>query len=261
MRGLQLVAMIVVMLLSALGSALVFAPASFIDLALNQATLGRVRLADTQGSIWQGSGRLVLAQAGDPQDDPAGPVLGGMAVPSRIGWELRVLPLMIGLVDASVTLSEGRPAVRISGNPTELRVGAGSLDLPSAQLSRLGSPWNTIRPSAALSMRWDSLIIREGVLDGRASIELRDTASAMTPVRPLGTYKIDVLGTGRDVSLSLSTLSGPLKLQGRGSWNVRGGLSFNGEAQAEGPQQLALQSLLSLVGQRSGDKTVLRIGG
>lgn len=244
----------------ALASALAFAPASWADLALREATLGRVRLADAGGTVWRGSGRLVLVDVG-AGDAAAGTVATGLAVPGRIEWTLRALPLVLGLVDAAISLDPARPPLRISGNPTELRVGAGTLDLPSAQLARLGSPWNTIKPSAALSMRWDALTIRQGVLDGRASIELRDTSSAMTPVRPLGTYRIDVTGTGREVALSLATLSGPLNLQGRGSWDRRAGIRFTAEARADGPERLALQSLLALIGRREGDRTVIRIGG
>ena len=246
---------------SALGSALAFAPASFVDLALDRATLGRVRLADTNGTVWNGNGRMVLAQADDDPTSADGLILTGMAVPNRIGWSLRVLPLLIGVVDASLSLDPARPPVRLSGTPAELRIGGGGFDLPSAQLAKLGSPWNTIRPSAALSMRWDGLSIRQGVLDGRASIELRDTASAMTPVRPLGSYRIEINGNGREVKLALSTLAGPLRLQGSGSWDRRAGVRFDAQAQAEGEQQAALQSLLGLVGRRTGDKTVIRIGG
>lgn len=245
----------------AVASVLAFAPASFADMALRQATLGRVRLAETDGTIWAGSGRLVLTDVETGEAAASGPVTGGLAMPGRIGWEVRALPLVLGLVDARISLDARQAPVRISGNPTDLRVGAGSLDLPSAQLARLGSPWNTIRPSAALSMRWDALSIRQGVLDGRASIELRDTSSAMTPIRPLGTYRIDVTGTGRDVALSLVTLSGPLKLEGKGSWDRRAGVRFTAEASADGPEQFALQSLLALIGRRQGDRTIIKIGG
>ncbi|MEK9721083.1 MAG: type II secretion system protein N [Quisquiliibacterium sp.] len=250
-------------LVSAVGSALVLAPASYADLALDRASLGRIRLADTSGTLWNGSGRVVITDgnAGDRLAGSQGLTLSGMAVPSRIGWSLRAVPLMIGIVDASLTIDPARPAVRVSGTPTELRVGAGGFSLPSADLARLGSPWNTIKPVAALSMRWDALTLRQGVLDGRASIELRDAASAMSPVRPLGSYRIEINGNGREIFLTLSTLSGSLRLQGTGSWDRRAGVRFDAQAQAQGAQQAALQSLLSLVGRRAGDKTIIKIGG
>ena len=247
-------------LLAVLGTVLAFAPAAWLDVALRESTLGRVRLADASGSIWAGRGKLVLQEGGESAALPAARVAQGMALPGEIRWRIRMLPLLVGMVEAELGI-DGMPSpVRLGGGLQELRVGAGALDLPSVDLSRLGSPWNTIRPSAALSMRWEPLSIRQGALNGRVSIELRDVTSAMTPVRPLGTYRIDVNGAGGDVNLSLSTLSGPLQLQGRGSWDRRAGVRFEAQARAEGPERQRLQSLLGLIGRREGERTVIRIG-
>lgn len=248
-------------LLGALLAATVFAPASWADLAVDRASLGRVRLADASGTIWHGRGRIVIAEQVRPEGAGGAYVVEGFALPGTVDWKLSALPLMLGIVDATVSVGPMAEPVSIGGHPAEVRIGAGSLDLPSVELSRLGSPWNTIRPSAALSLRWEALTIRQGVLDGRASFELRDVASAMTPVRPLGTYRIDVTGTGREVSLGLQTLSGPLRLEGSGRWERRAGLRFTATASAEGTEQSRLQSLLALIGRREGERTIIRIGG
>jgi len=259
MSAARWVALVLAGLVAALVVVVAFAPASLVDAAAARASLGRVRLADATGSIWRGAGRLVIADpaAGDAQ----AAVAAGFALPGAITWRLRPLPLLFGLVDASLAIDAMGEPVDISGNPTEMRVGAGRLDLPSVDLARLGSPWNTIRPSAALSLQWQSLAIRRGVLDGRVVAELRDAASAMTPVRPLGSYRIVVNGDGRDVSLSLSTLSGPLRIAGDGNWERRRGLRFVAQAHAEGAERARLQSLLSLIGKREGERTIVRIGG
>lgn len=257
LRGIVLLAL---GLLVALLVAAVFAPAAWLDRGLDRASLGRVRLSDASGTVWSGQGRLVIAdRVADARSD--GPVVEGFAFPGQISWRLSVLPLFLGLIDASVRIDPMPAPVRVSGHPSEVHVAAGSLDLPSVELSRLGSPWNTIRPSAALSLRWDALVIRDGVLDGRASVELRDAASAMTPVRPLGSYRIDVDGSGREVALRLATLSGPLRLQGSGQWDRKAGVRFTAEATAEGADRARLQSLLALIGRRAGERTIIRIGG
>jgi len=235
-----------------------FAPASFVDYALSRASLGRARLADAEGSVWHGAGRLVLL---DSASDVDVRLAAGMTLPGRIRWQLQALPLVVGLAEASVSVDGMPQAVRISADLSELRVGAGSLELPAMDLSGLGSPWNTIRPVAAVALRWDSLTLRSGVLDGKLSVELRDTASAMTQVRPLGSYRIDVVGSGRELALSLVTLTGALQLQGNGRWDLRGGVSFTAQAWADGPQRAQLQSLLGLIGRREADRTVIRIGG
>lgn len=241
---------------AALATVLAFAPATVVDLALERVSLGRVRLAQAQGTVWNGSGRILLTEAAAQAGMPS-----GFAVPGTLRWRLRPLPLVFGLVDATLSI-DGMPSpVRIDGNPDELRVAPGTLTLPPVDLSRLGSPWNTIRPTAGVSARWASLAIRKGVLDGEVSVELVDVASAMTPVRPLGTYRIDVRGNGRDVALALSTSGGALRLEGSGQWDRRQGLRFGAQASADGEQRVRLQSLLTLIGRREGDRTIIRIGG
>ncbi len=234
------------------------APASFADLALARATGGRMRLAETGGTVWQGSGRLVLVDIGAEGGDRH--TVAGVAVPGRIDWNVRVLPLLIGQVDASLRIEGMAQPVRVQGGYGEIRVGGGAVALPSVALGRMGSPWNTLRPSGALSLRWENLALRAGALEGRAQIELRDAASAMTPVRPLGSYRVEIVGHGGQAELSIQTLAGPLRLQGSGHFTVQTGLRFTAEASAEPSAQASLSSFLGLIGRRDGDRTIIRIG-
>src|SRR5690606_13899450 len=135
-----------------------------------------------------GSGRLVFVDvaAVEAAEAAGTPVLPGVAVPGRLSWKPRKLPLDLGLVDAQGQLDGMSDPVRLSGHVGELRVGAGRLALPSVDLGRLGSPWNTIRPAGSLELRWDGLVFRENGFEGKAEIDLRGMASALTPVRPLG---------------------------------------------------------------------------
>ncbi len=244
-----------------LGAALTLvavAPASFADRALERATGGRVRLAETDGTIWSGSGRLVLVDLGAEEGQRS--ALSGVAVPGRIEWSLRQFPLLIGQVDASIRGEGVAQPVRIQGGYGEIRVGGGSVSLPSVELGRMGSPWNTLRPSGALSLRWENLTLKQGGLEGRAQIELRDASSAMTPVRPLGSYRVEVVGRGGQADLSIETLAGPLRLQGSGTFSSQGGLRFTTEASADAAEQARLNSFLSLIGRRDGDRTIIKIG-
>jgi len=234
------------------------APASFVDRSLDRATSGRMRLAESDGTIWRGSGRIVLVDPGAEAGERRS--LAGVAVPGRIDWNLRLLPLLIGQVDASIRVDGMTQPVRIQGGYGEMRVGGGSVALPSVELGRMGSPWNTIRPSGALSLRWENLTLKQGGLEGRAQIELRDASSAMTPVRPLGSYRVDIIGRGGQAELGIQTLAGPLRLQGSGNFSAQGGLRFTAEASADAAEQSRLDSFLGLIGRRDGDKTIIRIG-
>jgi general secretion pathway protein N len=79
-------------------------------------------------------------------------------------------------------------------------------------------------------------------------------------VRPLGAYRIEVIGSGAQAQVRMNTLSGPLRLEGSGSWDARSGLRFTAEALAEGPERVRLQSLLGLLGRRDGERTIIKIG-
>lgn len=245
-------------LVAAVVVAVATAPARFVDLALDRSTLGRVRLAEAEGTVWQGSGRLVFADLGG--EDAQRLSTPGVAIPGRVGWAVRPWPLFAGLVDAAISVDGMAQPVRLQGSFAEMRVGPGALSLPSVELSRLGSPWNSIRPSGALAVRWEPLTIRGGQMHGRATIELREAASAMTPVRPLGSYRVEIDGQGSRANVGLQTLSGPLKLTGKGTWDARAGLRFEADASAEPNEAERLQSFLGLVGRREGGRTIIRIG-
>jgi general secretion pathway protein N len=238
------------------------APAGFVDLALDRVTQGRVRLAEASGTIWSGRGRIVFAdvlEAGAERRAGTVASVPGVVLPGRFGWTLSPWPLLVGVLDARIEHDSMRQPVLLTGRAGELRATPGSLQLPPVALDRLGSPWNTIRPTGALTLSWESVTLRSGRFEGRASIELQQAASALTPVRPLGAYRIDVVGSGAQAQVKMNTLSGPLRLEGAGTWDARSGLRFTAEATAEEPERARLQPLLGLLGRREGERTIIKI--
>jgi general secretion pathway protein N len=168
--------------------------------------------------------------------------------------------LLVGVLDGRIEHDSMRRPVLLTGRAGELRATPGSLQLPPVALDRLGSPWNTIRPTGALTLSWENVTLRSGRFEGNATIELQQAASALTPVRPLGAYRIDVVGSGARAQVTMNTVSGPLRLQGSGTWDARSGLRFTAEATAEGPERARLQPLLGLLGRREGERTIIKIG-
>mgnify|MGYP003627915794 CR=1 FL=1 len=235
-----------------------FAPATLADWGLQKATAGRMGLAETEGTVWSGSGRLVLIDINDRTEGLR--TVAGVAVPGRLNWTINKLPLFLGIVDADVQLDGMSDQIKLSGDVNEMRISPGQVSLPSVDLGRLGSPWNTIKPAGALALRWEGLVLREGSFQGRADIELRNMASALTPVNPLGSYRIGVVGEGAAAKLDITTISGPLLLDGNGTWSARRGVNFTAYARAEEQERTRLQTLLGLIGRRQGDKTLIKIG-
>lgn len=242
-----------------------FAPAVMVDVALDRATAGRLRLANASGTFWEGRGRVVLADvladvstSNEAQGDRT--VVQGLVLPGELIWSIKRLPVLLGMVEASLRFDGMAAPLRLSGSLNELRLSTGSLNLASIELSKLGSPWNTIRPSALIGLRWNDLIIRRGLFEGKMTIELRDASSVLTPVRPLGSYQVDISSNGPQADLSLTTLKGPLNLVGSGTWSGRTGVRFSAQATPDPAERERLQSFLALVGRREGDKIIIKIG-
>ena len=82
----------------------------------------------------------------------------------------------------------------------------------------------------------------------------------MSPVRPLGSYRIDATSAGPKTDLSLSTLAGPLRLTGSGQWSAGAGMRFTAEASADERERANLQGMLGLIGRREGDRVIIKIG-
>ena len=92
-------------LLAALAVIVTQAPASLLDPVLSRFTQGRVRLAQAQGTLWQGSGRIVLADIREASSSPA-PVsaasVPGVVIPGTFGWRISPVMLLIGALDARI---------------------------------------------------------------------------------------------------------------------------------------------------------------
>lgn len=241
------------------------APASVADWALKVATQGRVRLADVSGSIWQGQGKVVLVdiaalQTREREQPDAVLPLPGVLIPGAIRWNVQVLPLLIGRVQVNARHDSMNQPLEISGTFTRPRFSGGSIRLPDVNLSRLGSPWSTVQPTASLAVSWEPFEIIDGQARALAVIDLKDVASALTPVRPLGAYRLNIDARQKDVNLRMSSLEGPLRLSGEGVFNPGRGLHFTAWAEVDESERLKLQPLVRLLGRQDGTRTMIKIG-
>jgi general secretion pathway protein N len=231
--------------LAALATVLVCLPASWMSSILERQTGGRFALGDAQGSLWNGSAFFGGAPAADAAVTPL--------LPGRFAW--RISPLVIlGRVDAELSNREAlSQPVHISGSWSQWQVGASSIVLPAERLAGLGAPLNTLQPSGRMTLSWQPLqIAREGrqiAMTGAVALQLDDIASRLSPVRPLGSYRLTMDWRGQQAPLALTTLSGALELSGAGRIN-HGRVQFSGRAQAAPGQEQRLANLLNLLGQR-----------
>lgn len=224
---------------------LLFLPAAWLAPVIEQQTGGRITLGDAQGSIWRGSAFIGAAPSGF---DPVTPLL-----PGRFGWHLSPSALF-GVIDATLENPQalGQP-VQVTGSWTRWQISPSTIGLPAERLAALGAPLNTILPTGEMQLSWGVLqLARQGRqvdLVGTMQLDLRDIASRLSPIKPLGAYRLQMDWQGQKAPLQLTTLQGPLMLSGAGGLD-NGRFRFSGKAQAAPGQEERLANLLNLLGQR-----------
>jgi general secretion pathway protein N len=257
---------------AAVGSAaglVLFAPASWLTAELHRATRQHLLLADARGSVWSGSAVMVL-QGGPGSLDAA-------MLPGRLHWT--IVPAWYGL-----RLTLRQPCCLQGPLQVELRPGWRALTLqlparpdgigqwPAPLLAGLGTPWNTLQLGGIVRLASPGLTLHmvqgRTELAGALDVDLQGATSRVSPVEPLGSYRVHLSGAplaagapagGAPATLTLTTLDGALRLSGSGQWSGRG-LRFRGEARAAEGQEAGLSNLLNIIGRRQGALSVISIG-
>ena len=246
---------------------LIHLPAQWLAQALFKASLGQVQLQEVKGSVWQGSGKLVLTGGEGSRD--------ALALPGRINWQTSMSlnasnrPQFNFSLNAACCMTQ---AVRLSLQATEgLRVWQLVVDdhqsqWPAHLLSGLGAPWNTLQPEGTLKLQTKQLKVnfqsQPSWLQGAITLTAENMSSKLSTLKPMGTYQInlEVASAANPLpSLSLTTQSGSLLLSGQGQWQGSR-LQFRGEASAVPEHAAALSNLLNIIGQRQGARSLLSLG-
>lgn len=223
----------------------VFLPAAWLAPLVEEQTNGRLTLGDAQGSLWNGSAFLGGAPSGN---DPVTPLL-----PGRFSWRLSPL-VLLGQVEMSVEnpAALARP-VKVTGSWYQWQVSPSSVSLPAERLAGLGAPLNTIQPSGSMALSWTPLqLMRRGnaiAVNGTMTLQMENIASRLSPIKPLGAYQLIMDWRGEQAQLTLTTVKGPMLLNGKGTL-TEGRLRFSGKAEAAEGQEERLANLLNLLGQR-----------
>jgi general secretion pathway protein N len=224
---------------------------------LSAAANGRVLLADTQGSVWQGSGVLVLA--GVDAQHPT-------RVPGRVAWALD-LPALLRAHLVVIFEADIAPAQRIPvdlDTRGALRLGPGSLGFPAQILTGLGAPWNTIRPTGMIGLSWNAWDPDVPGANGGGRLSWTNASSAICAVDPLGTYQLDISAWREGATLRLTTISGPMDVNGDGTIGGPSGVRFRARARVRDgtDDRIANQvaSVVALLGPREADGAAIQIG-
>ena len=185
------------------GALVITAPATLLDARLAALSDGHLRLADAAGTIWNGSGEVVLLPAAAP-------------VPLR--WQLEAWPLLRGEVRGAIgTQTELAPGATLVYGRDRFELSTLDLVLPVESILPFATRAK-IALGGTLTVHVNHLAWVAGTLNGQLTLQWHD-ASLPGPRSDtrvgLGDVRIDLNGRGVE-------LTGPVR-------NTGGDVEINGE--------------------------------
>lgn len=232
------------------------APAYWLAAALDRVTSGRFQMVETAGTVWTGSGKLLLTGGLGSRDRTA--------LSGRVNWKLRPNGFGLGL-ELNAGCCTPRP-LQARAQPRWGGVSVQILDSasewPASLLAGLGAPWNTLQADGSLRLITQGLSFewsrQQPLVGGRADLTAVALTSSLTTLKPMGTYQLSLVG-GITNEFRLVTLEGGLQLSGRGRW-VGSKLNFEGIASAAPGYEALLTNLLNIIGRRNGANSIITLG-
>ena len=218
------------------------APASLIDAGLQQASEGRLRLAEAQGTLWSGTGHIEVRDR-----------MRRSAVAKRITWQVLPAYLLRGQIRCEVGLNLAAKRFPVTISLARIELADADIDLPAAALGL------AIPKLAPLGFGGDVLLhvarvsFGRSAIQGNATLQWRGASSALTRVSPLGDYELRFEGDGAAVRASLRTVRGPLQLDGQGSWTSGGNPAFRGTARIPPEHLQQLAPLMRMIAVERGE--------
>ncbi|GAB4118961.1 MAG: hypothetical protein Fur0026_08680 [Sideroxydans sp.] len=189
-------------------------------------------LARTQGTLWQGSGILLFQTST------------GIRSLGAYHWHLQPWR-------ASMLLQAGGyepTSLRYRPMLSRLDIDRLRLDLPAALLEIAVPQLHPYRLTGTLQAHADHLELDAHGLHGQITVDWLHAASDLTPIAPLGDYRILLTGDGKKLVFDLDTLDGKLQLQAHGHLEPPQGMQFHGTAQALAGAEEELNELLHHIG-------------
>jgi general secretion pathway protein N len=218
-------------------------PAWLIPWALKKSQFNQIVINDASGSIWSGKATGVA----------------DIAVPNstayklkldQISWSWRPSRLFAGELTWDIT-AENKSAklmgvVGASFGGYSIR--SAKLEAPAQLITDIYPPAALLNPDGKLQLTTDAFNLSKNNFTGKAQLDWRGAAVSMSPVKPLGDYRATIDAKANVADVQLTTMTGALKLNGKGNWTLKDGLRFSGTAQADAAQAANIDPLLQLMG-------------
>ena len=239
MRSLLVVAAAACLLAAAVA---VEAPATLVDRQLDALTGGRLRVADAAGTIWNGSGALILLPY-------------NARVP--VQWHIDALPLLRSRLSGTLgrDATESSPAT-FDLSADDFAVNRLVIAFPAEAILRAtDAPALITAAGGTVDVRVDAFAMRRGMFEG--GFIARWQGASLPGPRPgvrvaLGDVRLDGVGSGGEIKGALSNVGGDIEITGTvnlaatGATRVEARLKPRAGLDAE--RSSAITTALSLLG-------------
>ena len=183
---------------------LIIAPAALLDARINTLSDGRLRIANAAGTLWQGSGELVLMPAGPRQ---------------AFFWRLDAWPLLRGEIRATIAIAaDGAQSTTIAYGRDRLEIHDLDLSLPAQSVLLAVAPRAPFAVGGSLALHVERLVQLPEVLEARLSAEWRDGSilgSLIDAPISLGDVSIALNGRGTAINCPLRNSGGDVEIDGQ----------------------------------------------
>lgn len=231
-------------LLAIAGATIVSLPASLVAALLAGAAEGRVTFANVTGTAWRGRGDVTVVLGGPPILIPA------------LEWKVHPIGLLAGELRAELRFAgadlRGQATVAQGFHATDLR--DVDVTLPAewiAQRMPLLAAWGVtgmVAIKASTATLSDTRIIADG------EIVVRNASAAR--LGALGDYRVTTAPAGDKTAYRITTLGGPLQVNGAGEIGAHGDFRLNGAVATDAANHARLGPFLSMLGPRRADGTI-----
>jgi general secretion pathway protein N len=217
-------------------------PAAWVGAQLQAALPGRIEVSNAQGTLWRGQARVSFAPSRNRVSLDA---VEWSFAPSRlfageIAFDTRARG---GGLQAAAQLAQSFNGWRVRGLRAEGDAAGLAIVVP------IVTAW---RPAGPIAISSPEIAIRGREARGSLDLEWRDASTALSDVRPLGSYSATWKADSGPGKIEVKTLRGPLRVSGTGTASASG-FAFSGEARGEADAAKQLEPLLDLMGPRRPD--------
>lgn len=233
---------ITIFLLAFMLALLVTAPATLLSGVVERTSNGQVVLANAIGTFWQGSASPAIRRKD-----------GNLLALDKLHWDVSVLSFFTGKIGMRLRWEgmEQEPPMLLVFSYGQVEARHAAIPLPAVVLGELSPLLQPAQLSGNILIKSDQITYSGNGIQGKAVADWTNAGSVLSAINPLGSYKVNITGSGRQLDVSLTTESGALLLEGSGSYVPELGLKFQATARASSERSDGLKELLNNFGPES----------